>query len=68
MCSDKIYYAPFRCKFMFTFDNADGTLNGGITSDPNALPHIVEMVRDLGGTNLVIKDESIYKKVTNSPE
>lgn len=58
--------SPFGAKFSFTFTNADGTANGGFCNEPQSLPRLVEMVREMAGTALVIKDETIYLKVTKS--
>jgi hypothetical protein len=57
---------PFGNKFTFTFKNPDGTPNGGMCNNSESLPGLVEWVRDMQGTELVIKDESIYIKVTKS--
>ncbi len=58
--------SPFGAKFSFTFTNPDGTANGGFCSDAESLPRLVEVVKELGGSQLVIKDETIYLKVTKS--
>lgn len=58
--------APFGSKFTFTFTNLDRSHNGGICSSAEILSRLVETVKEMGGTNLVIKDESIYLKATKS--
>lgn len=58
--------APFGAKFSFTFVNGDGTRNGGFCNETESLPRLVEMVREMGGTALVIKDETVYLKITKS--
>lgn len=55
-------YAPFGYKIMFTFDMPDGTKNGGLTSKPESIHWIWALYRDHNGTNLVIRDETIYKE------
>lgn len=60
------FHAPFGAKFSFTFVNSDGTPNGGFCNDTASLPRLVEMVRKIGGTALVIKDETVYLKITKS--
>lgn len=52
--------APVGYKIMFTFDMPDGSKNGGITTNPDALLWIWRIYREHDGQNLVIKDESIY--------
>ena len=54
-------------KIMFFFDMPDGTKNGGITSSPESLTWIFEMYRHHNGTNLVIRDETIYKEIEDNP-
>lgn len=62
-----IHFIPFNgYKIMFTFDNPDGSANGGVCTDPNALPKLFQMVKDMKGANLVIKDESFYMKIHKS--
>jgi hypothetical protein len=51
-------------KFTFTFNNSDGSPNGGLCNSPEGVLKIIELVKNLGGTDLVIKDESMYFKVT----
>lgn len=55
--------APLGHKITFTFDMPDGNKNGGITSNPEALLWIWRVYTEHKGTNLVIKDETIYKEV-----
>lgn len=49
-------------KIMFTFDMPDGSKNGGLCNHPAALSEVFELVRKMGGTNLVIEDKTIYVK------
>lgn len=51
---------PFGYKITFMFKMPDGTDNGGYCDHPAALPTVFEMVRKLGGTELVIEDNTIY--------
>lgn len=51
---------PFGYKIMFRFKMPDGTDNGGLCYHPDALPTIFEIIRKLGGTELVIEDNTIY--------
>lgn len=59
---------PFGYKIMFTFDMPDGRKNGGITSKANALYMIWKIYTSHSGTNLVIRDETIYKDIDELPE
>ena len=52
--------ALFGYKIMFTFDMPDGTLNGGICNSPESLVIVFQRVAELHGSNLMIKDETIY--------
>lgn len=60
------FQSPFGGKFSFTFTMPDGKFNGGFCDDADSLPKLVEIVKEMGGTDLMIKDESIYMKVTKS--
>lgn len=60
------FHAPFGAKLSFTFVNSDGTPNGGFCNDIDSLPRLVDMIREMGGTALVIKDETVYLKITKS--
>jgi len=59
--------AVFGYKIMFTFNNQDGSLNGGIANSPQGLVKIFELVRKMDGSNLVIKDETIYVESNTIP-
>ena len=54
--------APFGYKIMFFFDMPDGSKNGGLCDHPYAIPKVFEMVREIGGINLVVEDKTIYVK------
>ncbi len=58
--------SPLGAKFFFTFTMPDGTPNGGFCNEAGSLPRIVEIVKCMGGTELVIKDETIYLNVTKT--
>ncbi len=61
-------YAPLGYKIMFTFDMPDGTKNGGLCAHPIAIPKLFDYVTAMGGINLVIKDETVYREMDfNSP-
>lgn len=53
----------FGYKIMFTFDNPDGSQNGGVCDSPHVLGKLFEIVAQLEGTNLVIEDKTIYKEI-----
>lgn len=60
--TEELNYAPFGYKISFRFDMPDGTPNGGFCDNPGCIPRVFEIVRELEGVNLVIRDETFYVK------
>jgi len=61
-------YAPFGYKIMFYFDMPDGKKNGGLSSNPEGLGKIFDIVAMMNGSNLVIEDRTIYKEIDELSE
>lgn len=57
----------FGEKWFITFDNADGTHNGGLSSSPEGLIELIKYARLIGGKNIVIKDATPWH-ITEEPE
>lgn len=61
---DFTFEALLGHKFLFTFNNPDGSPNGGLCDSPEGVLKIINHVKEIGGRDLVIKDETMYFKVT----
>jgi hypothetical protein len=58
-----MFHAVGEYKIIFTFKMPDGTLSAGVCDHPKGLPEVFEIVRRLGGTELIIEDKTIYVNV-----
>ena len=52
---------PIGQKWFIEFIDLDGKKSGGITNHYKCLPRIISQILHLGGSEIVIRDETIYK-------
>ncbi len=59
---------PIGQKWFIEFTDHEGRKSGGLTNHYKALPRIISQILFMGGTEIVIYDQTIYKDENNEPK